>query len=347
MAGPVSGFAVASAPARRYETCCGCEGLCGPQPGRHRVDAGSDETALIAAQAMVRASVVILTFARDETLNITLAHLSAKLGRRADVEVVLVDNNLDDLDRAELLRAFPVFQVVKTGSNKGVSARNDGMAVARGEIIALLDDDVLVETPDFLERFEAAFAADPTVGVVMAKKLDGKTMTLLPECIPHTRKDVDVDQPFMTFRFLGGLVGVRRTMFRAVGGFSPEFFFGLEEHEYSFRIVKGGWKVMYAPDVLAIETNASGGRVRRFDAQTDLLCNRYMIAYLHMPLLSMLVNQILFTGFLFIKERGQIDVPRAIGNYLAWLRKPGRARRAPIGRAARDYIHACGGVTWR
>ncbi len=295
----------------------------------------------------VRASVVILTYARDETLRRTLAHLAAKIGPRPDVEIVLVDNNVDAIDRAPFLDAFLTAQVVKTGTNKGVSARNDGMAAARGETLVLLDDDVLVETADFIERIEAALAQDAAIGVVMAKKLDVKTMTQLPECIPHTRKDVDADKPFLTFRFLGGLVGVRRTMFRQVGGFSPEFFFGLEEHEYSFRIVKGGWKVLYDPEVVAIETNASGGRVRRFDAQTDLLCNRYMIAYLHMPLASMIINQVLFTGFLFVKERGQIDVPRAIRKYLTWLGKPDRARRAPIDRAARDYIHACGGVTWR
>lgn len=297
--------------------------------------------------ASIRCSVVILTFARDETLKATLERLRSKIGWREDVEIVLVDNNLDAVDRTALLTDFPVVKVVKTGANKGVSARNDGMAVARGEVIALLDDDVLIESADFLERFTAVFEANPEVGVIMAKKLDGKTMTLLPECIPHTRKDVDVSQPFLTFRFLGGLVGIRRSMFRQIGGFSPEFFFGLEEHEYSYRIVKSGWKVMFIPDVVSIETNASGGRTNRFDAQTDLLCNRYMIAYLHMPFISMIINQILFTGFLFMKERGQIDVGRAIRNYARWLHAPGRAPRRPIDRRAQDYIRACGGVTWR
>ena len=295
----------------------------------------------------VRMSIVILTYARDETLKATLARLLAKLGPRPDVEVVLVDNNTDALDRAGMLSGFANFQVVKTLTNKGVSARNDGMAVAHGEVIALLDDDVLVESGDFLDRFAAVFDANPEVGVIMAKKLDVKTMTQLPECIPHTRKDVDVNQPFLTFRFLGGLVGVRRRMFRQVGGFSPEFFFGLEEHEYSFRIVQGGWKVMYIPDVVSVETNASGGRTNRYDAQTDLLCNRYMIAYLHMPFFSMLINQVLFTGYLYMKERGQISIVRAVRNYLRWLGKPDRARRRPIDRRAQNYIRACGGVTWR
>jgi GT2 family glycosyltransferase len=292
-------------------------------------------------------SIVILTYARDETLKTTLAHLAGAIGGREGVEIVLVDNNVDSADRAELLRDFPVYRIVKTGFNKGVSARNDGMEAARGEVIALLDDDVLVETPDFLERFKSVFDANPDVAVIMAKKLDGKTMTLLSECIPHTRKDIDVSKPFLTFRFLGGLVGVRRAMFRQVGGFSPEFFFGLEEHEYSYRIVKNRWKIMFIPDVVSIETNASGGRVNRFDAQTDLLCNRYMIAYLHMPFISMIINQVLFTGFLFMKERGQIDVMRAIKDYIAWRRKPGRAPRRPIDRETRAYIRACGGVTWR
>ena len=105
----------------------------------------------------VKLSIVILTFARDETLKATLAHLRGKLGRREDIEIVLVDNNTDSLDRTELLSAFPVVQVVKTMINKGVSARNDGMAAARGAYIALLDDDVLVGARRFSRSVRGGF----------------------------------------------------------------------------------------------------------------------------------------------------------------------------------------------
>ncbi len=297
--------------------------------------------------SFVRASIVILTFARDETLKQTLARLKDKIGPGDDTEIILVDNNPDDLNRAEFLQDFPLTQVIKTGSNKGVWARNYGAAAARGEVIVLLDDDVLVETSDFLRPFHRAFAEHPEVGLVTIKKLDGKTMTQLPECVPHPQKDIDLTKPFLTFRFTGGLIAIRRAMYQQVGGFSQDIFFGHEEHEYAFRVIKAGWKILYSPDVVAVETNAAGGRRSHYDERRDVLCNRYVLDYLHMGAAPMIIDMTLFTIALFIMERGKLDVLGAIANFRAWLGKPGRAARQPIDRRTKAYILACGGKTWR
>jgi GT2 family glycosyltransferase len=192
------------------------------------MEARSNETLAVEP---VRFSVVILTYARDDALRTTLGLLHQAIEGRRDVEVILVDNNVDGVDRSSLLAAFPISRVVATGENKGVSARNDGMAVARGEFIALLDDDVLLQTPDFLDRFAAIFEERPDVGVVNVRKLEARTMTLLAECVPHTRKSIDTTKPFLTFRFIGGLVGLRREVFQALGGFNPDFFYGQEDRK--------------------------------------------------------------------------------------------------------------------
>lgn len=295
----------------------------------------------------LRYSVVILTYARDVALKTTLDRLEKAVGGRRDVEVILVDNNIDGADRTGFLKPFAFGQLVTTGENKGVSARNDGMAVARGEIIALLDDDVLLETPDFLDRFGEIFDARPDVGVVNVRKLDGKTMTLLAECVPHTRKSIDTSRPFLTFRFIGGLVGLRRTVYQQLGGFSPDFFYGAEEREYSYRIIKAGWKIYFCPNIVAIETNDMGGRKPRAHLSTEVLLNTYVIAYLHKPWPAAVIDVTLFTTLLFFKERGQIDVPYAIRRFFAWLKLPGRARRDPMDKRALGYIRECGGATWR
>jgi GT2 family glycosyltransferase len=295
----------------------------------------------------IAVSVVILTYARDPSLAATLQSLRAAVGGRSNVEVILVDNNVDDVDRSAMVSGFPHWQWVRTGSNKGVSARNDGMDAARGEILVLLDDDVLIQTPGALEIFEADFAAHPEVGVVNVRKLDGATMSVLPECVPHTRKDLDIEQPFFTFRFVGGLVGVRRRLHRELGGFSRDLFYGEEEREYSYRIIKAGWKIYYEPRISAVETNNPGGRRSRKSLRTEILANRYIISFLHRPAPVMVFDFLVFTAYLFALERGRLGVGTAVGRFLAWLRKPGRARRNPIGPAERAYIRACGGTIWR
>jgi GT2 family glycosyltransferase len=292
-------------------------------------------------------SVVVLTFARDPALVVTLQTLAAAMGARRDVEIILVDNNTDGVDRTPLLARFPHHRLVRTGANKGVSGRNNGMDVARGDILVLLDDDVLVQTTDFLDIFKAGFDAHPDVGVINVRKLDGQTLSVLPECVPHTRKSLDLDQPFFTFRFIGGLVALRRTLHTTLGGYSADLFYGEEEREYSYRILKAGWRLYYEPQITAVETNNSGGRRSRRSLRTEILANRYIISFLHRPFAVMIFDFLFFTLYIFIKEKGQIDVARAILRFLAWLRKPGRAQRKPIGPAERAYIRACGGTVWR
>jgi hypothetical protein len=66
-----------------------------------------------------------------------------------------------------------------------------------------------------------------------------------------------------------------------------------------------------------------------------------------MPSPQVLLNMVLFTPYLMFFARGEVSVPGAIGQFVRWLRKPGRLRRKPISRAAAAYIRECGGSVWR
>jgi GT2 family glycosyltransferase len=312
-----------------------------PTPVSLRGDAASQ------ASTAPRFSIVILTFSRDAILAEILDRLRATLGDRVDYELILVDNNVELGDRAALLDGFVTARLLREGRNKGVVARNDGIAAARGEFVILLDDDVFVETPDFLDRFAAHFAMEAKCGAVTIRKhVRGETRRRV-DLIPHTRKDIDLDHPFRTFRFVGGCVGFRAAMLAEVGGFLPDFFYGLEEIELSYRIVDAGWTILYAPDIAAEELEHPAGRRPKRAVQTDRLANKYIISYLRMPFPEILVNFALFTPYAMFFARGDVSVPGAVGQFVRWLRRRDRIARKPISRAAAAYIRSCGGAVWR
>lgn len=295
----------------------------------------------------IRYSIVILTYARDDVLAQVIDRLKPALAERTDCEVILIDNNPQKGDRALLLEHFAHARHLWTGANRGVVARNDGFAAARGEIVVLFDDDVLIETPDFLDRFGERFAADPRLGAItIAKHVRGATGRRV-DLIPHTNKRIDLTRAFPTFRFVGGCVGFRAATLREVGGFLPDFFYGLEEIELSYRIIDGGWRILYEPAIRAEELEHPAGRRPKREVQTDRLANKYIISFLRMPNPHVLLNMLLFTPYLMFFARGEVSVTRAIGQFLRWLRQPGRQRRKPISRAAAAYIRECGGSVWR
>lgn len=294
-----------------------------------------------------RFSVVVLTYARDAILADTLTRLGDCLGTRGDYEVILVDNNPERADREALLARFPHRQYLFSGGNKGVHARNDGFDAARGEIVVLLDDDVLVETPDMLDIFARRFDADARLGAITVRKhVRGETRRRV-DLIPHTRKDVDLTTSFLTFRFVGGCVAFRTATLRETGGFLPDFFYGLEEIELSYRIIDAGWRIRYEPDVACEELEHPAGRDAKRRVQTQRLANKYIISYLRMPFPEVLVNALLFTPYLLVRQRGQASVAGAVRQFWRWRGAPGRPPRKAISRETAAYIRACGGSVWR
>lgn len=297
--------------------------------------------------ASVRFSIVVLTYARDGILAQVLERLAAHLAGRSDYELILVDNNVAAVDRAAQLAPFHATQWLWDGVNKGVSARNLGFAAARGEIIVLLDDDVFVDTPDMLDRFAARFDAAPRLGAVtVCKTVRGETRRRV-DLIPHTDKSIDLTRSFATFRFVGGCVGFRAAALADTGGFLPDFFYGLEEIELSYRLIDRGWTILYDPDIRCEELEHPAGRRAKRAVQTDRLANKFIISFLRMPQPWVWLNMVAFVPYAYVFARGEMDVPGAIRQFLAWHRRPGRPPRRPIGRAAVRYIRDCGGTIWR
>lgn len=312
-----------------------------------KASAAAELISIVTAPTRPIFSIVVLTYARDEVVQRLLVELAAHLGERCDYELFLVDNNVDAVDRGAWLKPFSHAAWLRIGFNKGCVARNDGMAAARGDYIILIDDDCFVQTSDFLDQFAQAFGQDPRIGAVTTRKLLEETMDIRRDLIPHTRKDIDLLKPFLTFRIVGGVMAFRRTMFDQLGGFSADFFYGLEEIEYAYRIVDAGWKILYTPAIISIELEHQGGRRPASEVTTIRLANKYIISFMHMPFPQIFFNFIVFTPYTFLFYRGQTNILGAISTFLRWLARRDRPRRKPIGPEARAYIRSCGGVIWR
>ena len=111
-------------------------------------------------------SVVMLVRNRLEYTRRALASLARASG---DFEVVVVDNGSDD-GTAEHLATLdhprPVTALRHEDDRGGSERRNVGAAVARGEFLFFLDNDVLVDDPDVVEVLAAELRADPGLGAV-------------------------------------------------------------------------------------------------------------------------------------------------------------------------------------
>jgi glucosyl-dolichyl phosphate glucuronosyltransferase len=211
-------------------------------------------------------SVVVPTHNRCGELRGTLASVG-RIATGQPWEVVLVDNNCTDATAAvagEIAATFPVpFHYLREPVPGRCAALNAGIAVAHGEIIVTLDDDVRVD-PDFLDHVGAALdeLQCDYIGGRVYPLWRGKRPAWIPEhrtrCWAVIALMDEGDTPFeLIHRMpLGAAMAFRRYCFDVAGpwdtrvGRKAGTLLGQEVREWCIRARRSGLHGFWAPGVV-------------------------------------------------------------------------------------------------
>jgi GT2 family glycosyltransferase len=293
-----------------------------------------------------RISTIILTYRRDDALADTIARLHHHLEGRTDHEIILVDNNADGTDRDHMLGGL-AGKSVTLGENLGVTGgRNAGIEAALGDILVFLDDDSLVEGEVGLyDRLASRFDEDPQLAAIAFRSWLREKDVSDPTEFPHTDKSFPRDMVFETFRFIGAGHAIRKSALDEVGLYPESFFYGMEEFELSFRLMKAGYRIVYDPSFTVTHMKADNGRLVRKDVIERMYANKLFIAWRHLPLKEALLCAGAWAVKTMIDSRDPRSVLRA---FLAFTKNARRekAKRQPS-RAVVNRIHHLGGTAWR
>ncbi|MFC8733047.1 glycosyltransferase family 2 protein [Luteimicrobium sp. NPDC057192] len=184
------------------------------------------------------------------------------------VECVLVDDGVPDpAALVEMLRPFPEIRVVR-GASTGVSAaRNRGLAAARGELVAFLDDDDRWD-PRRLELGMAPFADPRVVATYCGMRTvdaDGAVLVEADQVAVASRLDIA--------RGLGGILlpnlVLRRSAVDDAGGFDPLMRLA-EDLDLVLRVAARGTLVL-VPEPLVDYRYHEGNTTRRYRALADAI----------------------------------------------------------------------------
>ncbi len=182
--------------------------------------------------------------------------------------VIVVDNGSTDGSAQRLRREFPEVEVIETGKNLGFTGGNNvGMrrAMERGaRILILLNNDTIADR-GFLGALAAALDADPAVGAVTPRILfhepndhiwcAGGDYSLWRGIARHHGLRAHRDDPrFMdpanaTFA-TGCALCVKREVVECIGMLDDDLFIYNEDTDYSLRILRAGWRIVYVPAAL-------------------------------------------------------------------------------------------------
>jgi GT2 family glycosyltransferase len=189
---------------------------------------------------------------------------------RRDVEVIVVDNGSATDDTLNLCARFPVNYVREPKFGRG-RAINSGVLVCNGEYIAFTDDDVVIQSSDWLDRLRNNFTGRSEIGYVSgdvrAFRQDTWSQRMWEKKggLSKGSRRKEFDQAFFRKPRLSGfpvrLIAagannmIPKAVFQSIGGHDELFGAGSaighgESLEICYKIMKYGYVSIYDPSAI-------------------------------------------------------------------------------------------------
>ncbi len=214
-------------------------------------------------------TVIIPTYNRRQWIGECLDSVKAQTYK--NVETLVIDDCSTD-GTVEWLRSTPDYSFVKIHvqpKNGGASiARNTGIEMARGELIAFIDSDDLL-APNHIEKAVEIFAAESNIGLFACDSTlidsqgdvlySGRTWHEIQSELKNypvksgVRKLEDV---FVFSNIFPGFT-LPKTVFARVGNFDQTIF-PMDDYDLMLRVAGAGYGIYYCHEPLALRREHTG-----------------------------------------------------------------------------------------
>lgn len=216
-------------------------------------------------------SIIIVNWNTEALLRDCLRSVYGQIPE-ADCEVIVVDNASTDGSREMIRNDFPEVVLIENAANRGfAAANNQGIAVAKGRYVLLLNSDTVV-LDNCIANIISFADARRRAGVIGCRVLNSdrtlqRTCFMFPSILNLFLSSTYLYKIFPTSRFFGRelmtwwdandvrevdivkgcFMLIRREAIEEVGGLDENFFMYAEETDWCYRFKKCGWEVMFAP----------------------------------------------------------------------------------------------------
>jgi GT2 family glycosyltransferase len=199
----------------------------------------------------MRFSIIVATINRTEENQRLLESIAAQ--QFADLEVIFADQNADDRLDAILIHFRARFPIVHLRSRRGLSrARNDALALARGEIICFPDDDCWYP-PKLLIEVDRLIRDNPYISGLTCRCTDEQGRL---SAGGESKQPGLLDCHNVWRRGVSATMFLRMQLFKQVGCFDEELGLGSgtpfqsgEETDLLLRAIKNGFLIQYLPSL--------------------------------------------------------------------------------------------------
>lgn len=209
----------------------------------------------------MKLSVIILNYNVRYFLELCIKSVQAAISD-IDAEIIVVDNNSSDHSCAMVKELFPEVKLLENKENVGFSkANNQGVSLAKGEYVCILNPDTVVAEDTFLQLLSFVVSKE-NLGIVGCKLIDGsgkflpeskrnvptqliaikKLIGLSSEYYTSTLKSTDIGKASV---FVGAFMFLLKKRYQEIGGFDERYFMYGEDIDFSYSMLNAGYDNYY------------------------------------------------------------------------------------------------------
>lgn len=259
-------------------------------------------------------------------------NLPKVLGAVGDAEVIVVDDASTD-GSVEVLGGFRSrIEVLRDEKNLGFSSTvNRGVDQAKGEIVVLLNTDVVPEK-DFLKPLLPHFKDSLVFGVgCLDKSIENGKIVLRGRGIGkwqrgflvHSKGEIDRKD---TLWVSGGSSAFRKSIWRKLGGFNEIYNpFYYEDIDLSYRALKSGYKILFEAKSIVVHKHEEGAIKKEYlnsYIKTIAYRNQFIFVWENATDLYLQLLHIFFLPYHFLKALVRGDFIFFLGFFKAFILLP-------------------------
>ena len=271
------------------------------------------------------------------------------------LEKVVILNNRSTVDYTEVTNFISEnihipFHFINAPENLGVSrGRNYATQFANGNILFYVDDDVNLKDKETLQKLLTAFNADKrndrTLGVVSFKVLHTSNMQMQVNALPHKKFDAHKDlHEFPTYYYAGCAHAKLRQAWLDAGPYPENFFYGMEEYDFSFRMLNKNYYIKYDDSLVVLHKESPLGRNTKAEKLRMMWVNKTKVAWRYLPKKYFYSTFFMWGMFYLVKSRFNFQ------NFIKGLKEsiniPASEKRNPLSKETLNYFKEVDARLW-
>ena len=304
---------------------------------------------------MKQISFIIITYNRPADTLSLLRDISRLKGITDFIKEVILLNNASTADYTPIkdfinAQTDITYRFIESPANLGVSGgRNLATSFATGDLFVYLDDDVNIRDPEILSGITNCFSENSPdgrkTGVVSFKVLYSSTGKMQVNAFPHKNFKHYKDLPeFTTYYYAGCAHAITREAWLAAGNYPEDFFYGMEEYDFSYRLISKGYCIKYNDKISLYHKESPLGRKPKPIKLSMMWVNKSKVAWRYLPKKYFYSTSLLWSLFFLVKTGGNL------GGFLKGWKKileiKSTEKRNPLGSSSLDYLRDCKARLW-